>query len=205
MTDALDKARQPGKIGDGVTTCLFCAAPLGEDSIYDKGNGEGACRKCGEAEIMAQKIDGLATKCLAASINTGNGFPPELSTEDYLKLYAAVSELDAAKQRISELEGLAFAEKPEGEDIADGLFRLSNHKPSGYERQFLNAAATYILKLRMVRSEAHQAGFLACQKAAVECARSIELDTFNKVGNPMIREFVPRIAQAISELKPEGQ
>ncbi|WP_341702561.1 hypothetical protein [Ferrovibrio sp.] len=43
--------------GDGTSTCLFCAVPLGDDAVTDETSGDSACPTCTKAEADAQALE----------------------------------------------------------------------------------------------------------------------------------------------------
>jgi hypothetical protein len=175
MTDALDKARQEPDLKPSVHEAMS--------------EGLGCWRSCSGCHetVVGQEVGNNpyseTFKCyLGMGCNECGGIGAVWDATDYAHMgdtmAAEMSELDAAKQRISELT---------------------------VERDNLNALCTIARKSMAAAfkraDESYQAGFLACQKEAAAMVLRAKYQHPTPIEAELNR-LVDKIAQAISELKP---
>jgi hypothetical protein len=140
---------------------------------------------------MTDALDKARQDCWVCKQPIGNGAmvrfcADDLKTRAHADIETCVAELligsDAAKKRIAELER-------ENNALTDEL-DMREQEDCLDDDELVKA-----------RTEAHQAGFLACQKAAEEEVRSYKSAKASAAWNLAIVQA----AQAISQLKPEGE
>jgi hypothetical protein len=108
----------------------------------------------------------------------------------------AFSEPDAAKQRIAELEGILSDPSAVRGNIMRGSIKTPDDLVWLYDTNGPVAA---------VKAEAYRTGFLAAQKQAVKLAKWKAFDTTTDANWDTPQSACDAIAQAIAQLKPEGE
>lgn len=131
--------------------------------------------------------------------------------QDYLRaqkdagfIWAQQVELDAAKQRIAELESKLHTAQHENHKLSE-MLRPGSPTERAPTQDAYDAACAALHKHRERADTAHHVGFLECQRQAAEKIATAKFKPAEDDLERHLNGLVDGLIQAISQLKPEGE